>query len=115
MAREQDLGRLYAETLGIPAGATAVFTTVPGMYGFAVEYISGGSLSIGGPSFNIMGTSLSPGSTYQVGGYGATTGTIFTLANTNVFMINDFVGTFHLIATGATTICSLVRTFTNGN
>lgn len=120
MGREQDLGRLYTETLAIPAGSTATFLTVPGMYGFAVEYISGGSLSVGGPSFsfgssftyvtgisNALGASASVGSSYSIN-------PLFTLANTNVLMINDFIGQFNLIATGATSVCSVARVFTGG-
>lgn len=106
MSREQDLGRIYTETLAIPSGVTASFLTVPGLYGFAVEYISGGSLSVGGPSFS-LGASFINGSSFA-------TSQLFTLATTNVFMVNDFVGSFNLIATGATAVCCLARVFTNG-
>jgi hypothetical protein len=119
MGREQDYARLYTETLAIPPGATASFQTVPGFYGFAVEYISGGSLSVGGPSFTFGGSF-----TYMTGASGAaaasfafgssyTINNLFTLANSNVFMINDFVGRFNLIATGATSVLSLARVFTS--
>jgi|SRR6266850_3069633 len=107
MAREQDYGRLYCETLYIPAGSTATFLTVPGFYGFAVQYISGGSLSIGGPSL-YLGASYINGSSFAAN-------QLFTLANTSAFMINDFIGGFNLIATGATSVCSLARVFTVGS
>lgn len=113
MAREQDLGRIFTETLAIPPGATATFLPVPGQYAVAIQYISGGSLSLGGPSVSI-GTSFINGSSFQLGGFGATTGGIFTFANTNVMMLNDFIGSFNLLATGATSVCSIIRAFTPG-
>jgi len=106
MSREQDFGRLYCETLAIPAGSTATFLTIPGFYGFAVQYVSGGSLSIGGPSFG-LGASYINGSSFAIN-------QLFTLTNNNTFNISDFVGSFNLIATGATSVVCMARVFTNG-
>lgn len=85
---------MYAETLALPAGVTAEIKMLPNQIGVIFKYISGGSLSVVGPSVS-LGSTYAINQTYLLG-----TGEIQNIA---------LSGSIYLLATGSTCVLSMER------
>jgi hypothetical protein len=99
MGRETDIFSLYPETIALAAGATAIFSPIPGQIACTVKYVGGGTMAF-------IGSSQSFGSTLaQNNKYIITSGEIFNF---------DSAGQFSVEAQGATVIFTMVRSRSAG-
>lgn len=92
--QREDVFNLYAESLALPAGVTAVIPSVQGQIGAILKYVSGGSIQI-------IGASNALGSTYGIN-------RLYLLGTTEILNVN-MCGPMYLIATGSTCVVNLLR------
>lgn len=95
----------YPELLALPAGVTAVISSIPGQLGLILKYVSGGSLSVLRNPEPYAGTTT-------VGTSFATAG-LYTLATTEILNVS-MAGDMYLIATGATCVANMLRLRSQG-
>ena len=109
--------------VGVGATVAVFFTPLPGQVSSSIKYMNGGTLEILPASLGISfapgtstvnGTFFSSGSTQSAQALANLSGTGYLMGTTEVFTIAG-PAPFYLSATGATTLVSTVRSFSQGN
>ena len=99
MTIRDEIGSAYPETLAIPPGVQCDISPMAGQNAITLKWVSGGSLTI-------VGTSMAGGCTFAISNQ-------YTLSTSEIHN-SDLMGPLSLLASGSTTVCSILRYKTPG-
>lgn len=107
--RADDVFAVFPETITMPAGTTIAINPIQGQLGIIMKYVSGGSLSIYGATYN---TDIL-GATYTTAGASYSTALLYTLGTSEILNI-ALSGKVNVLATGATLVFQVMRLRSQG-